>query len=157
MSILKKLGTLFSDKTESAAPSQQASVEEHHLAAAALMVEVAVHDGSYSADEESHIKSLLINKLELSEQDARELLQAAKVEQENSNQILGYTRKIKDHFDEEGRAQIMEMLWQVVFADGREDDFESNLMRRVAGLLYVSDRKSGEIRKKVMAQRQESQ
>jgi uncharacterized tellurite resistance protein B-like protein len=44
----------------------------------------------------------------------------------------------------------MEMLWGVVFADGEEDVYESNLMRRIAGLLYISDRESGEIRKKVM-------
>jgi len=154
MSILKKLGALLGNNAPKAGATQNTILQDEKLAAATLMVEVGVHDGKFSATEEAHIEEILIKKFDLSLGDARELLEAAKIEQDNSNQILGYTRKIKDHFDEEGRLHIMEMLWQVVFADGKEDDFEANLMRRVAGLLYVSDKDSGAIRKKVMQQMQ---
>ena len=96
------------------------------------------------------IEGILINKLELSHEDALELLALAEDKQSQSIQILSFTKEIKNHFDDQGRAHIMEMLWGVVFADGEEDAFESNLMRRIAGLLYISDKESGEIRKKVM-------
>ncbi len=60
-------------------------------------------------------------------------------------------RTVRDHFDGDERIRMMEMLWAVVYADGELDDFESNMMRRVAGLLYVDDRASGEARKRVLA------
>lgn len=120
------------------------------LAAAALMVEVAMQDGDYDQDERNVIEGILINKLKLSSEDALELLAIAEDKQSQSIQILSFTKEIKNHFDDQGRAHIMEMLWGVVFADGEEDAYESNLMRRIAGLLYISDKESGEIRKKVM-------
>jgi len=123
------------------------------LAAAALMVEVAAHDGEISSVERHHITHLLQSRLGLSEAEAQELFTEAMASQEESNHILGFTRKIKDHFDEAGREDILELLWEVVFADGEEDPYESNLLRRVTGLLYISDKKSGMIRKKVMARR----
>lgn len=146
MSIFKKLGSfLATDNKEEA----RSSVEEEKLAAAALMVEVAVQDGEFSSDEKQTILSLLVDRLGLSASEADELLGHAVNVQDNSNQILSFTRKIKDHFDEAGRLRIMEMLWRVVYADGVEDDYESNLMRRIAGLLYVTDKANGEIRRKI--------
>ena len=61
------------------------------------------------------------------------------------------TRTVRDHFDPEERIRMIEMLWEVVYADGSLDDFRSNMMRRVSGLLYVNDRESGEARKRVQA------
>lgn len=129
---------------------QSNNITAEKLAAAALMVEVAVQDGQFDKLEKQAIKTILVEKLDLSEIEAEELLHEAVNRQEQSIQILSFTKEIKNHFDENGRANIMEMLWGVVFADGQEDDYESNLMRRIAGLLYISDQKSGEIRKKVM-------
>lgn len=148
MSIIKKIGNLFATETNNQSNSQPIDAEK--LAAAALMVEVATQDGDYDENERKVIEAILINKLELSSEDALELLAIAEDKQSQSIQILSFTKEIKNHFDDKGRAQIMEMLWGVVFADGEEDAFESNLMRRIAGLLYISDRESGEIRKKVM-------
>jgi len=128
--------------------------EDEKLAAAALMVEVASHDGEISRVEREHIMRLLQDKMDLNEAEALELFVDALATQDDSNHILGFTRKIKDHFDEAGREKIIELLWEVVFADGEEDAYESNLLRRVAGLLYVSDKTSGMIRKKVIARRQ---
>lgn len=145
MSILKKISRLL--KAPSAIEVQEKTCEK--LAAAVLMVEVAAHDGEVSRVERERILSLLQNRLDLSEAEALELFVEALATQDESNQILSFTRKIKDHFDEAGREYILELMWEVVFADGVEDDFESNLMRRVAGLLYISDQKSGLLRKKV--------
>ena len=148
MSILKKLGSFFAD--EHAENKITQSIDAEKLAAAALMVEVATQDGDFDEKERKVIEGILIYKLELSHDDALELLALAEDKQSQSIQILSFTKEIKNHFDDQGRAHIMEMLWGVVFADGEEDVFESNLMRRIAGLLYISDKESGEIRKKVM-------
>lgn len=126
---------------------------DEKLAAAALMVEVAAHDGEISRIEREHIMALLEHKLNLSKAEALELFVEALATQDASNHMLGFTRKIKDHFDEEGRENILELLWEVVFADGEEDSYESNLLRRVTGLLYISDKRSGQIRKKVKDKR----
>lgn len=150
MSILRRLSKLMNGPSD--APLQ--TKEDEKLAAAALMVEVASHDGEISRVEREHIMRLLQDKMDLNEAEALELFVDALATQDDSNHILGFTRKIKDHFDEAGREKIIELLWEVVFADGEEDAYESNLLRRVAGLLYVSDKTSGMIRKKVIARRQ---
>lgn len=150
VSILKRLNSILAQPAPAEiAPEQRA--DEENLAAAALMVEVAAHDGEIARIERERILRLLESRLNLSQADALELFVEALATQDDSTHILNFTRKIKDHFDEAGREHILELLWEVVFADGVEDDFESNLLRRVAGLLYISDRRSGTLRKKVMA------
>lgn len=146
MSILQQLRNRL---TENPKPQQSQNTDDEKLAAAALMVEVATYDGEISPVEREHILHLLEHRMGLSRPDALELFAAALARQNDSNHILGFTRKIKDHFDEKGREKILELMWEVVFADGVEDVYESNLMRRVTGLLYISDRRSGEIRRKV--------
>jgi uncharacterized tellurite resistance protein B-like protein len=63
----------------------------------------------------------------------------------------GFTTAIKDGFEPAERVELIEMLWEVVYADGQLHDYEASLLRRIAGLLYVSDRNSGEARKRVLA------
>ncbi len=151
MSILAKLGNML--KKEHSTAQTKKSVAKNNvdekLAAAALMVEVAAGDGQISRIEREHIIALLEHKLGFSEAEALELFVEALSAQDESNHMLEFTRKIKDHFDEEGRENILELLWEVVFADGKEDAYESNLLRRVTGLLYISDKRSGQIRNKV--------
>lgn len=150
MSIFSKLGLVFSEGQVSENHHKNTNIDAEKLAAAALMVEVAVQDGEFDSAERTIIEKSLTEKLNLSAEDAEELLSQAEDKQSQSIQILSFTKEIKNHFDDKGREHIMEMLWEVVFADGEEDNYESNLMRRIAGLLYISDKKSGEIRKKVM-------
>ena len=147
MSILKRLSAMLKDSPV-AAPQK---VENEKLAAAVLMVEVAAHDGEISRVEREHILHLLEHKMGLPEAEALELFVEAIATQNDANHILNFTRKIKDHFDGPGRENILELMWEVVFADGKEDLYESNLLRRVTGLLYISDKTSGQIKKKVKA------
>jgi len=153
VSILKRLSIFI---TQDVSPEIQ-ETDRQNLAAAALMVEVAAYDGQISTTERTRILTLLEQRFGLSRDEAVELFVEALAAQTDSNHILGFTRHIKDHFDQEGRENILELLWQVVFADGEEDDYESNLLRRVAGLLYISDKKNGQIRKKVMAETEKSE
>lgn len=150
MSIFAKISSVFVEKEGSLSNIKINNISAEKLAAAALMVEVALQDGQFDASERSAIEKSLTQKLNLSIDDAKELLELAEDKQNQSVQILSFTKEIKNHFDDQGRAHIMEMLWEVVFSDGEEDNYESNLMRRIAGLLYISDKESGDIRKKVM-------
>jgi uncharacterized tellurite resistance protein B-like protein len=70
----------------------------------------------------------------------------------NSGELYGFTRTIKDSFNHEDRVRMIEMLWQVAYADGVLHEFEASLVRRVCGLIYVPDRESGEARKRVIEQ-----
>jgi len=150
VSIFAKISSVFVEKEGSLSNIKINNISAEKLAAAALMVEVALQDGQFDASERSAIEKSLTQKLNLSIDDAKELLELAEDKQNQSVQILSFTKEIKNHFDNQGRAHIMEMLWEVVFSDGEEDNYESNLMRRIAGLLYISDKESGDIRKKVM-------
>ena len=68
------------------------------------------------------------------------------------NQLYGFARTVKDNLEYEARLELMQMLWEVVYADGQLDDFEANLVRRISGLLYVTDQDSGRARKAALEQ-----
>jgi uncharacterized tellurite resistance protein B-like protein len=89
-------------------------------------------------------------KFALEEKDAELILSEAEKEQSKSSQLLNYSRLIKDSYSLEERNSIIEWLWEVVYADGVVHEYEANLLRRISGLLYVSDRDSGKARKRVV-------
>lgn len=121
------------------------------LAAAALMVRAASLDGEFGDAERDTIRRLLRERFTLSVDDTAALIAEADAMQEDSTQILPFTRALKDALDEAERVRIVEMLWDVVLADGVLHDYEANLMRRIAGLLYVSDQESGAARQRAQA------
>ena len=121
------------------------------LATVALLVEAAQMDDEFGAEERAKIIELVENRFGLSAAESRELLQAASAKVEESVEVFGFTREIKNAFSPEERIEMMEMLWEVAYADGSLHDLEANLMRRLAGLLHVSDRDSGTARKRVIA------
>ena len=120
------------------------------LAAAALLVEAARQDDDYDLSERRVIEGLLRDRFSLIAEEAEHLIEAAEAAADHAVELYTYTRRIKDAFDEDERIRIIEMLWEVVYADGKVDHLEANLLRRVAGLLYVTDRESGEARKRVL-------
>ena len=127
------------------------SFEERQLAAAALMVEAAAMDDAFDADERVRIGRLIQNRFWLSAAEAADLVAQAEQAASASVEWHSFTRAIKDGFDHDERVELIEMLWEVAYADRRLHDYEASLLRRVAGLLYVSDRDSGEARKRVLA------
>lgn len=132
--------------------SDGAETGELGLAVAALMIEAAGMDENFEAAERAQIRALLMKRFELAEQRADHLMENAQGLVDESNQLYGFTRIIKDRFSYEERVELMEMLWQVSYADGELHDYEASLMRRIAGLLYVQDRDSGEARKRAIRQ-----
>lgn len=134
-----------------AAPERDDGGDELHLAAAALLVEAATLDGHFDSSERDAIAAALAEGFDLAESETAALIATAERRVDESSQILGFTRVIKDRLTVEDRVRVIEMLWRVAYADGELHDYEAGLVRRVAGLLYVPDRESGAARHRVLA------
>lgn len=155
MLMLGKLRTWaagLSEKSD-AAGSRVASpgLSELATATALLLVEAATLDGDFDDDEERCIRTLLTDRLNVSAADAAEVIADAKIKHEGHVALQGLTRTIKDQLPPQDRVAILEMIWEVAYADGKLHDYESNLARRVAGLLYIDDRENGAAKKRVIA------
>ncbi|MBT4738852.1 MAG: TerB family tellurite resistance protein [Rhodospirillaceae bacterium] len=121
-------------------------------AAAALLVEAAMADGTFDDQERAQVKDVLVHLFSLPEESLDGIIADAEETVAQSNQLYGFARTVKDSLDYDGRVELMQMLWEVVYADGQLDDFEANLVRRVSGLLYVTDQDSGRARKAALEQ-----
>ena len=113
-----------------------------------LLVHAAKIDENYTDFEKKIIKKALID-LKLAEiNEVEKLLKIAEEKEKESNQIIEFTKEIKKN-PMEFRLKIVEILWKIVYSDNAKDNYESNLIRRICGLLYVSDKDSGLIKEKV--------
>ncbi len=121
------------------------------LAVATLMVEAATLDGRFDEAERIRLLDLLARRFDLEAGAAEALLAEARVAQDQAVALEGMTRTIKNALDHDQRVEVLEMLWEVVYADGQLHDYEANLLRRLAGLVYVSDQEAGAARKRVVA------
>ena len=115
---------------------------------AALLIHAAKIDENYTEKEKKIIKKALTDLNNISEIKAEEILTQAEKKEEESNQIVEFTKEIKKH-SMESRLKIIEVIWKIVYSDGINDSYESNLIRRICGLLYVSDKDNGIIKTKV--------
>ena len=114
---------------------------------AALLVHAAKIDDQYSDQEKILIKNFINSYLDNSNSD--EILKKAENIEQNSNQLLNFTNIIKQN-NIEIKSDIIEHLWKIIISDGSIDQYESNLMRRICGLIYFSDKMSGEIKLKLL-------
>ena len=110
---------------------------------AALLVEAAMADGDIDAIEFAHIRHMLVTQLDLSADDAAAMLNESVASHGDRIEIHSLTRHIRNDTNAADRSVILEMVWMVVLADGSLDVHESQLMRRLAGLLFVDDVESG--------------
>ena len=109
----------------------------------ALLVEAAMADGVLDPDEGALILHLLTDQLELGPADAQTMLDEAIAVHNTRVEIHGLVRQIRTDTEMEDRIIILEMIWVVVLADGQIDEHESQLMRRLAGLLFIDDVEAG--------------
>ena len=114
----------------------------------ALLVHAAKIDENYTEAEKTIIKKVIMELNKISLDESKKILEIAEKAEEKSNQIVGFTSEIKK-YSMEFRLKIIEIIWKIVYSDGASDNYESNLVRRLCGLLYVSDRDSGMIKSKV--------
>ena len=124
------------------------NINNKNILITALLIHAAKIDDNYTDVEKEIIKKALISLKAITPNDAEELLKKAEKIEQESNQIVAFTREIKKN-SMEFRLKIIEILWKIVYSDGSSDSYESNLIRRVCGLLYISDRDSGIVKLKV--------
>ncbi len=117
---------------------------------AALLVHAAKIDEIYSNDEKSLIKKFI--KSYLKDDMEENILKEAEEIEKNSNQLLNFTNIIKKN-DEEAKSDIIKHLWEIIISDKTIDQYEANLMRRICGLIYFSDKMSAEIKLKILNSR----
>ena len=140
---------LFGDGSSDHEP--QSAFDEEQVAAAALLVEAALSDGEFSDHERSRITHILERRFTLPEKLALDLLADAEAKARDSVEWHGFTKVIKDAYDQEERIKLIELLWEVVLDDEEVHDYEASLIRRLCGLLYVSGRESAEARNRAKA------
>jgi len=124
------------------------SPDNKRILVAALLINAAKIDENYTDIEKKIIKIALENIYNISSDQVEELMIHAEKKEEEQNQIIEFTKEIKKH-SMESRLKIIEIIWKIVYSDGVSDSYESNLIRRICGLLYVSDKDSGIIKTKV--------
>jgi uncharacterized tellurite resistance protein B-like protein len=132
-----------------AAAGQPSRDDDVALAAAVLLVFAARLDGAFEPSERDAIRAALIRRFALSPGQVEPLIEEADRRAEESRELYTVTREIKDSLSPGERIGVIEMLWEVAFADGAVHDYEANLVRRAAGLLYVADVDSGAARRRV--------
>ena len=117
----------------------------------ALLVHAAKIDENYTEAERDIIKKVVaeLNQIKISETE--KILKLAEKKEEESNQIIEFTSEIKK-YSMEFRLKIIEIIWKIVYSDGKNDSYESTLIRRICGLLYVSDKDNGTIKERILNQ-----
>jgi uncharacterized tellurite resistance protein B-like protein len=145
----------LSECTDGAKQPTRFDENDYRLAAAALLVHAAGIDGEVSAVERDKLHAILKRTFELDEDQTNELVLEATEAEQQSVDLYHFTSLITRSLDEAGRARIVEMMWEIAFADGRVTEFEDNLLWRAADLLGVSSRERIELRHKVAAAREQ--
>ena len=114
---------------------------------AALLIYAAKIDQNYSTIEEKIIKKALM-EIGASNENISEIINNGKKIEENSNQILDFTREVKN-MEEENKIKIIETLWKIIYSNNEADIYETNLMRRLTGLLYIDSKLMGDIKERI--------
>ena len=114
---------------------------------AALLIHAAKIDEKYSVEEEDIIKKTLL-ELGANQNELDKLMVNAKQNEEKTNQILDFTREIKS-MDEKNKIKSIESLWRIIYSNKEADIYETNLMRRLSGLLYIDSKTMGDIKEKI--------
>ncbi len=115
-----------------------------------LMIEAANSDGNIAKNEVDKIKTTLINIFQENPNDVQKYLNDALNNRNNSKSLFYYTSKINKEYTPEKKLILIEILWEIVLSDGEIHDYESSLIRRLSGLLYISDVNSGNARKRAL-------
>jgi uncharacterized tellurite resistance protein B-like protein len=153
--MLKEIKSFFADLTggKEAAHFQD---NDYRLAVAALLVHVATLEGALSPASRAKLHSLLKSRFELSDDLTDELIDVAVTADHEAIDFYHFTSLLNRALNEEGRQRIVEMMWEMVYADGRVSEFEENVMWRVSDLLGVSARERIELRRQIAGEQGEA-
>ena len=127
---------------------EQEDTSNKNVLIIALLIHAAKIDENYTEDEKKIIKKTIMELNKISSNQADEVLKLAEKKEEESNQIVEFTKEIKK-YSMEFKLKIIEIIWKIVYSDGTSDNYESNLISRICGLLYISDKDNGIIKTNV--------
>jgi uncharacterized tellurite resistance protein B-like protein len=151
--MLEEIKRLFSELVDGDKSASHFDANDYRLAAAALLVHVATLDRALTAPAREKLKSLLMTQFALTKALADELIEAAVIADREAVDFYRFTSLLMRTLNEEGRARIIEMLWEMAFIDGQVSEFEDNMMWRVADLLAISPNERIALRQRVAEQR----
>jgi uncharacterized tellurite resistance protein B-like protein len=154
--MLESLKNLISELTGGDKHPARFEENDYRLAAAALMIHASTIDGNMTVAEQDKLREVLKRRFSLDDATTDELITVATEAEHEAVDLYHFTSLINRALDEEGRLGIVEMMWEIVFADGRVNEFEDNLMWRAADLLGVSSRDRIELRRRVAGERADS-
>ena len=117
------------------------------IAVASLLIHSAKIDENFTNKERKIIRDALV-EMGANEENIDEIINQAEIKEKDSNQILDFTKQIKNT-EEEDKKAIIEALWSIIYSDEKADMYETNLMRRIAGLLYLDNKIVGDIKEKI--------
>ena len=113
----------------------------------ALLIHAAKIDEKYTSKEEKIIEKTLI-EMGVNKEDVSKTIEEAKVIEDNSSQILDFTKQVKN-LSHQDKIKVVEALWSIIYSNKEADLYETNLMRRLAGLLYIDSKTMGDIKEKI--------
>ncbi|MCC7348762.1 MAG: TerB family tellurite resistance protein [Variibacter sp.] len=149
--MLESLRTLFGDLVGGTKSPDRFEDTDYRVAAAALLVHILNADGVVTERERERLHTVLRYRFALSDADTEELIREATLVEGEAVDLYHFTRLLGRALDEKGRARIVEMLWEMTYADGRASEFEDNIIWRVADLLGVSSSERIALRQQVAA------
>ena len=122
-------------------------VNKKIILVAALLIHAAKIDENYSKVEEVIIKQALL-KIGANNENIENIIKEGKIIEDDTNQILEFTKEVKN-MDEQNKIKIIETLWRIIYSDKEADIYETNLMRRLTGLMYIDNKIMGDIKEKI--------
>ncbi len=149
--MLREIKEFFAELTGETKPQSQFAEGDYRLAAAALLVHVATLDGDLTASGRAKLHAILKDRFGLDDAATEELIDAAATADREAVDFYHFTSLINRTLDDEGRQRVIEMMWQMVYADGTASEFEENVLWRVADLLGVAARERIALRQRVAA------
>ncbi len=151
--MLESFRKIFADLVDGGKEPARYDERDYRLAAAALLVHTAGIDGGVSEAERARLRDVVKLRFKLDDEAADELIEKATEADEKAVDLYRFTAKLNRSLDHMARARMVEMMWQVVFADGVVSEFEDNLIWRAADLLHVSREERIALRAQVAASR----
>ena len=143
------LRTFIAEFVDGGKHPSQFGDDDYRLAAVALLVHAATIDGEMSPREREKLHAVVKRRFALDDGTTDELIDKATLAEHDAVDLYHFTSLLNRSLDEEGRARIIEMMWEIVYADGRRDELEDNLLWRAADLLGVSGRERIELRRRI--------
>ena len=128
--------------------NKESEKNQNFIKVAALLIHAAKIDQDYSENEEKIIKKALL-EIGIKTKNVQEIITAGKEIESNSNQILDFTKEVKK-MDNENKIKIIETLWRIIYSNKEADVYETSLMRRLGGLLYIDNKVMGNIKERII-------